>query len=168
MIKTFNTSFTASSSPISSLRNPKRCLINITGKSFMFLRNLLISNKHTFQQECIPVGCAPPASVATTRCGAYLPVGWASTRRPMAGPMPPQTYPGPGTPPPVDRMTHTHTHTPVKTLSSRNFVGGHQYYTTNVLLYHSHVEIIKFCKLKALLIRADQRRIQESLSPIFC
>ena len=61
------------------------------------------------EQECIPVGCVPPAAVAVSPA-KHVP------------PHPLPRTPPPCTPPAVDR------HTPVKTLSSQTlFAGGNKF-----------------------------------------
>ena len=65
-----------------------------------------------YQQECIPLGCIPPASVATIR-NQYLP------------PHPMTFLEGERTPPWKKTLSSSVVRqTPVKTLPSRNFVCG--------------------------------------------
>ena len=101
----------------------------------------IYQTKRLTEQENIPVGCVPPASMAITRCqyqwrwvyqGVYQVIPTQPLVYPLLTPgkptlpgrglvpgiltpLPPKV--GLGIPPPVDR------HTPVKTLPSRNFVG---------------------------------------------
>ena len=75
------------------------------------------------KQECIPVGCVPPAAVGVRGVpgpgGLHQAPPPDQTSPPGAGTPPGPDPPGAGTPP-----LWTESHTPVETLPSRNFVCG--------------------------------------------
>ena len=100
---------------------------------------------HNYKQECIPVGCVRPASVAITRrqyqgvCfpGVYLPGGYTRHTHPPRE--------GPGT---RHRHTPVDRHMSMKTLPFRNFLGGRLWtkkLAITSLMERSHYVIFNDC-----------------------
>ena len=107
-----------------------------------YLHCSLILVRASWKQECIPVGCVPPAAVAVRGCLHPAPP-WEQAPPPEGpdplGPGPPGTRHHPGTRhlPPVDRMTDRCKHI---TLPQTSFAGGNN---TNMLYAQCHLPFWK-------------------------
>ena len=93
----------------------------ITQTALIDWQNIIYRSPPPSQQECIPVGCVPPAAVAVRGVSTRLPLrtrplrpGNPRNQTPLDQPPPP-----PGADPPVDRMTDRCKH-----ITLPQFVGG--------------------------------------------